>query len=79
MKCADCGDGLMSRAALRMHAINLARSVADSPTFTPAQRAAFACHGLLLVGELGTRCADCANKRLLDGMSVVAKRAEGAE
>jgi len=76
MKCTDCGGGLMSRAALRMRAVNLARAVADNKTWTPDQRAMFACHSLLMVAELGTRCAECANARLMEGASIIAARAE---
>lgn len=71
MKCADCGDGLIPRPSVRQRAIGLAASI-GGPEYTPAQRAAFATFGLLLVGELSTRCEDCATHRLMRGVSAIA-------
>lgn len=77
MKCADCDGGLMPRPSVRRRAIGLAASI-GGPEYSPAQRSAFACFGLLLIGELSTRCEDCATRRLLSGVSAMAAAEDGS-
>ena len=75
MKCADCDGGLMPRPQLRLQAIRLAAAIASGEQLSPPHRASFACYGLLLVGELGTRCEVCAHARVMAGVEELAGRA----
>jgi hypothetical protein len=61
----------MPRASVRKRAITLAANIAGDE-YSPEQRAAFACFGLLLVGELATRCESCATARLMTGVTTMA-------
>ena len=71
MSCADCDRALTTRASLRTRAAKLAADVTTAG-YSPEQRAAFACFGLLLLGELATRCEGCATTRLMVGITAVA-------
>lgn len=71
MTCADCDRELLTREAVRKRAIGWAADVKDEPA---AERAGFACFGLLLMAELLTRCDACAPIRVMTGAELVAAR-----
>jgi len=71
MKCDDCNRATAPRASVRARAVDLATHIA-AEDYSPAQRDAFACFGLLLLGELATRCERCAMARIMDGITAVA-------
>lgn len=71
MKCEDCDGGLLPRTALRTRAVNLAAALAGGD-HTAEQRSAFAIYALMSVGQLATRCSDCTDKRLMEGVAKVA-------
>lgn len=70
MKCADCSGSLMPRGAVRLRAVSMAQCIATEKQ-PPQQRAALATFGLLLAGELCTRCESCATARLMSGVSAI--------
>ena len=73
MKCAatTCTRSVLTREQLRQRAVMWATSI-EGERNTPDSRAAFACFGLLLVGELAIRCETCATERVMTGVTAVA-------
>lgn len=70
MKCRDCERSAPTRNEIRDRAIMWAASI-EGDSSGADTRAAFACFGLLLMGELAVRCDPCATQRVMDGVSTV--------